>query len=61
MSKSPKTELEALVKSLLKQCLPELSDSVQVEVALDGEEPTNPDLEALATLDFEFAGKLKIK
>lgn len=61
MSKSPKTELEALIKSLLKQCLPELSDSVQVEVALDGEEPTNPDLEALATLDFEFTGKLKIK
>ena len=60
MSEDLKKSLEEMLKNALKAAVPEVADSAKIEVVFDGDEPSDPNLEALAELDFSFNGKLKI-
>ena len=60
MTTNLKETLEEMLKTAIKAAIPEVADSAKIEVVFDGDEPSDPNREALAELDFSFTGKLKI-
>ena len=61
MTTNLKETLEEMLKTAIKAAIPEVADSAKIEVVFDGNAPGDPNLDALAELDCEFAGKHKVR
>lgn len=58
--KNLRRQLNDALAELVKAALADVAPGIDVEVEIEGDEPTKPGRETLANVDFELTGTLKL-